>query len=187
MHPFTKAYWRMATLELKDLRMIVFAALMVSLRVALKAVSVWLAPTLQISLGFLPNALGAMVYGPVVALLTGVVTDTVGYLVAPSGPYFPWFMVTEMLASLIFALFLYKAKTSLIRVGLAKLCINVVCNMGLNTLFLMWMYGPGGVVAVMPRIVKNVLAFPIETALLFVLLGAVKPALVRLFPPKYPT
>ena len=35
-HPFCKGYWRDAAAELKDTRMLVFAALIVALRVALK-------------------------------------------------------------------------------------------------------------------------------------------------------
>ena len=33
-HPFSKAYWRDAAAELKDTKMLVFAALMIALRVA---------------------------------------------------------------------------------------------------------------------------------------------------------
>ena len=38
-HPFSKAYWRDAASELKDTRVLVFAALMLALRVALKLVA----------------------------------------------------------------------------------------------------------------------------------------------------
>ena len=56
--PFCKAYWRDAAAELKDLRMLVFAALIVALRVALKTVvRIPLAPSLDITPAFLANAL----------------------------------------------------------------------------------------------------------------------------------
>ena len=35
-HPFSMAYWRDAASELKDTRMLVFAALMIALRVAME-------------------------------------------------------------------------------------------------------------------------------------------------------
>lgn len=65
--PFSKAYWRDAAAELKDTKMLVFAALMIAVRVALKLVSIPLAPGLKINTAFLANALGAMVFGPVMA------------------------------------------------------------------------------------------------------------------------
>ena len=37
-HPFSKAYWRDAAMELKDVRILVFTALMIALRVAMKNV-----------------------------------------------------------------------------------------------------------------------------------------------------
>ena len=35
-HPFSKAYWRDAAAELKDTHMLVFAALMIALRLVMK-------------------------------------------------------------------------------------------------------------------------------------------------------
>ena len=39
-NPFSKAYWKDAAAELKDTRMLVFAALMIALRVALKSLGI---------------------------------------------------------------------------------------------------------------------------------------------------
>ena len=87
--PFCKAYWRDAAAELKDLRMLVFAALIVALRVALKTVvRIPLAPSLDITPAFLANALGAMVYGPVVgAVCIPVASACVGFLANIPGMY----------------------------------------------------------------------------------------------------
>ena len=69
--PFSKAYWRDAAMELKDIRILVFAALMIALRVALKSLGIPIAADLKINIAFFINALGAMVFGPVVAILAG--------------------------------------------------------------------------------------------------------------------
>ena len=37
-HPFSKAYWRDAAAELRDTHMLVFAALMIALRLVMKQV-----------------------------------------------------------------------------------------------------------------------------------------------------
>lgn len=86
--PFSKAYWRDAAMELKDIRILVFAALMIALRVALKSLGIPIAADLKINIAFFINALGAMVFGPVVAILAAAVSDTLGCLLFPTGVYF---------------------------------------------------------------------------------------------------
>ena len=46
--PFSKEYWRDAAAELRDTRMLVFAALMIALRVALKSLGIPIAADLKI-------------------------------------------------------------------------------------------------------------------------------------------
>ena len=76
--PFSKAYWRDAAAELRDTRMLVFAALMIALRVALKSLGIPIAADLKINVAFFINAFGAMTFGPVVAILAAAVSDTLG-------------------------------------------------------------------------------------------------------------
>ena len=59
-HPFSKAYWRDAAAELRDTHMLVFAALMIALRLVMKQVSIPITPVLRINTAFFVNALGAM-------------------------------------------------------------------------------------------------------------------------------
>ena len=120
--PFSRSYWQDAAAELKDTKMLVFAAFMIALRVALKLVAIPLAPNLKINTAFLANALGAMVYGPVVASVAAVVSDVLGVMLTGE-PYFPPFALTEIAGSVIFALFLYRAKVTPTRVMLSRFCI----------------------------------------------------------------
>ncbi len=125
--PFTKAYWRDAALELKDTRVLVFAALMIALRVALKGLYIPLGPTLRINSAFFINALGAMVFGPVVAGLAAIVSDFLGYILWPQvGPYFLPYVLIEISGSMIFALFLYRAKVTPTRVILSRFCLGYI-------------------------------------------------------------
>lgn len=94
--PFSKAYWRDAAMELKDIRILVFAALMIALRVALKSLGIPIAADLKINIAFFINALGAMVFGPVVAILAAAVSDTLGCLLFPTGVYFFPFIFTRV-------------------------------------------------------------------------------------------
>ena len=102
-HPFCKDYWRDAMMEMKDTKMLVFAALIVALRVALKTIiRIPLGPSLDITPAFLANALGAMVYGPVVGALGAVVSDVLGVLLR-GDTYFLPYVLTEISGTMIFA------------------------------------------------------------------------------------
>ena len=127
-HPFSKAYWKDAAAELKDVRMLVFAALMIALRVALKSLGVPIAADLKINVAFFVNAFGAMVFGPVVAIMAAAISDTLGCLLFPSGAYFFPFIFIEIAGSLIFALFFYRARVTATRVILSRFCIDFFVN-----------------------------------------------------------
>lgn len=183
-HPFSRAYWRDAAREIRDVRMLVFAALMLALRLALKTVKIPIGPSLNINVQFFVTALGAMVYGPVMASFCGVLSDTLGYLIAPSGVYFPGFILTEAAGGLVFALLLYRAKLTPGRVILSRFCVNFFVNILLQTPIMVWYYrvamGKGYAWFDLPRIVKNLMLFPFESVLLIVFLRAAMPALSRM-------
>ena len=87
-HPFSKAYWRDAAAEMKDIRMLVVTALMVALRIALKPFAIYIGPQMAIQTATLATALGAMIFGPVVAIPAAIVSDTIGFMIFPTGDYF---------------------------------------------------------------------------------------------------
>ena len=139
-HPFSKAYWHDAAAELKDTHMLVFAALMIALRLVMKQISIPITPELRINTAYIVNALGAMVFGPVFAMLCAAVTDVLGYLIRPDGIYFLPFILTEIGGSVVFALFLYRAKVTTTRVMLSRFTISLVINVLLQTPIMMWYY-----------------------------------------------
>ena len=61
-HPFSKAYWKQAASEFKKTRVLIFAALMIALRVVLKMVSIPVVPDLRINTALFINAYGAAVF-----------------------------------------------------------------------------------------------------------------------------
>ena len=166
--PFSKAYWRDAALELKDTRILVFAALMIALRVALKSLGIPIAADLKINIAFFINALGAMVFGPVVAVLAAAVSDTLGCLLFPTGVYFFPFILTEIAGSLIFALFLYRTRVTATRVILSRFCVDFFVNIVLNAPIMAWYY------------LKNLALFPLESVLLILFLTAMIPLAYRM-------
>lgn len=182
--PFSRAYWRDAAAELSDTRVLVFAALMIALRVALKGLGIPLAPNLKINIAFFVNALGAMVFGPVVAVVAACVSDTLGCLIFPSGPYFFPYILEEIAGSLIFALFLYRAKVTPLRVTLSRFSICFFVNILLHAPITYWYYqlvlGKSYVLFQLPHILKNLFFFPIESVLLTLFLHVMIPVAYRL-------
>ena len=186
--PLSKSYWQLAVSECKDIRMLAIAALIVALRVALNPVSVpILGAQLKIHFSFWVNALGAMIYGPVMALLTGAVSDTLSCILFPSGaPYFFPFIFVEMLGGFVFALFLYRAQLSNLRIILSRFAVVVSCNFILNPLIMVVYYqlyyksSAYTIVSVSATVIKNIAMFPLEALVLILFLSAMIPALKSL-------
>lgn len=182
-HPFSKAYWHDAALEMTDVRMLVIAALMIALRVALKFVYIPLAPNLKINTAFLANALGAMIFGPVVATVAAVASDFLGVILS-GDTYFPPFVLTEVAGSLIFALCLYRSKITTIRVLIARFSICFFVNVLLQTPLMMLYYsivlGKTGYILTIPHVLKNLFMFPVETVLLTLFLNMMQPITSRM-------
>lgn len=105
------------------------------MRIAVKAVKIVIIPgALNFGFDFIVNSAGSMIYGPLVGLLVGAVSDTIGAVLFPTGAYFFPFIFVEMLSSFIFGLFLYRAKLSSWRVIASRFAVVVVCNFIVNPL-----------------------------------------------------
>ena len=178
-HPFSKAYWLQAASEFKKQRVLIFAALMIALRVVLKSMGIPIAADLKINVAFFINAYGAMVFGPVVAIVAAAVSDTLGCILFPTGPYFFPFIFIEIAGSVVFALFLYRAEVTARRVILSRFCIDFFVNIVLTTP-VMWLYyrmvmGKSYAIFDLLRFVKNLVMLPIESVLLILFLRMVIP------------
>ena len=180
--PFSRAYWKDAADDFGKPRTLVFSALMVAACVALSYLkSVPVVNNIRVSWGFLARALCALVGGPVNALAFGFVEDTVGYLMNPTGGYNPFYIFTTMLGVFTYALFLYRAEVTVLRVFLAKLATNVqnVFIGGLGT-WLWYSGGKGYWPIVGASAIKNAVMLPVQTVMLAALFAALLPILHRM-------
>lgn len=132
--PFHKEYWRDAAAEAKNTKMLVITALLVALRIVLKPLAIPLGPQLSIQTAMLAAALGAMIYGPVLAIPSAILSDTIGFLLFPTGDYFLPFVLTEIASTMTYALLLYRAKLSPTRVMLSRFIICFFVNVILQQL-----------------------------------------------------
>ena len=188
-HPFSKAYWKDALAELKDIKMLVVTALMIALRIALKPAAIYIGPQMAIQTATLATALGAMIFGPVVAIPAAMISDTVGFMIHPAGEYFLPFMLTEIASTLIYALCLYRAKPSATRVIIARFLICFAVNVVLQQFIFAWQYTYMGnpdkakdaIMGIMTtgRLFKNLFFFPIETVVITMFLKVLVPITAR--------
>ncbi len=177
--PFTRGYWHTAARELKNLRMLTLAAIVVALRIVLGGVRIPLGDNLNIFFGYLINSLGSAIYGPVVALLSGFATDILGYFVRPDGPFFPGYVLSTMLGSFFYALFFYRARITLPRIIGAKLTVNLLVNVGLGALWSAIQFSKGYYYYLAKSLAKNIGMLPIEVFLLWLFLRAMAPVCAR--------
>ena len=188
-HPFSKAYWRDALAEMKDIKMLVVTALMIALRIALKPFAIYIGPQMAIQTATLATALGAMIFGPVVAIPAAIISDTIGFMIFPTGDYFLPFVLTEIAGTMFYALCLYRAKPSATRVIIARFLICFVVNVVLQQFIFAWQYTYMGnpdkakdaVMGIMTtaRLFKNLFFFPIESVVITLFLKVLIPITSR--------
>lgn len=192
--------------ELKSIRCLAVTAVLIALACILKTLTIQPLPTLKIGFAFVAISAIGMLYGPTVAGLSCVATDVIGYLISNQQQGFsPLFTLVEVTGGVIYGIFLYgmnpikpdftSAKTfwtgirsnvpTVLRIVGAKFTINLVCNVFMNTLFLMIM-GYGIVpetfwIKVGERIIKNATMLPIEVFILLLTLFPIKAAYSAVF------
>ena len=180
-HPFSHAFWRDAAKEVKDVKKLTFAALMIAMCVILGRIpSVPLFGGAKITWGFLARALCALVCGPVLGVVFGFTEDILSFFLTGGGgyPFFPGYTLTTMLGVFIYALFFYRAEITGRRVFLAKLLTNIQ-NVILGSLWSSILYGKAWSVMAVGSFWKNLIMLPFQTALLVALFAALLPVLRR--------
>jgi len=175
--PFSADYWRDATAELKNLRKLVFAAMMIAACIILSKLKIPISENLNLSITFLARALCALVCGPVTALLFGAAEDTLSFFLDSGGyPYFPGYMLTTMLGCFIYALFFYRAEITWRRIILAKVITNIQ-NVLLGSLWSAILYSKGYIYYMTTSAVKNLVYLPFQILMLAALFRALLPVL----------
>jgi hypothetical protein len=110
-------------------------------------------------------------------------------MIYPTGDYFLPFVLTEIASTMIYALFLYRAKVTPGRVMLSRFCICFFVNVVMQQFIYAWWYVYVGnpeqakesIMGIMTlsRILKNVAMFPIESVVLTLFLKILLPVTQR--------
>lgn len=164
---------RLATLftcsfrQLKEAKTVTICAMLGAAAIVLGSLSIEVGPTVRIGFSGIPNELVHYLFGPVAGSLFAGALDILKYMIKPTGGFFPGFTLVAMLAGVIYGSFYYKKPLTLWRVFAAHLAVSLVCNVLLNTLCLSVLYGKAFMILLPPRIIKNLIMWPIDSLIFF--------------------
>ncbi|MBO4446114.1 MAG: folate family ECF transporter S component [Clostridia bacterium] len=155
---------------------IVIMGMLIALYVVLNrflSINVW---NLSIGLTFLPLAVAGMVLGPVKAGIVGALSDFIGAMLFPFGPFFPGFTLTAFLKGLTYGLLLYKKQNILLIVA-AEVIVQGILSLFLQSYWISYLYGSPYWAVVTSRFVQVGPLFVVETLLIFLLSKSLVPTL----------
>lgn len=164
--------------ELKDLRNVVFCGLLGAMAIALdQFTTIKIGEYIRIGFSGYPNRMCDYLFGPVTGAIFGAVMDILKFMVKPDGMFNPLFTLVPVVAALICGVFWYRKKVTIWRVAIAQLLVKVICNIFLNTWFISITGGKAMMAIIGPRIIRNLVMWPIDTVFMFVVLTAIERAM----------
>lgn len=159
--------YRESAKELKCVRTLSMAAMLTAITVILGFFTIVIGDFVKIQFHFLTVGITGMLFGPVVSGIAGGLSDILGFMVKPTGTFFPGFTLNAIISGMIYGCFLYKKPVSFWRIFAAKLTITLIVEMGLSTYWLTILYGQGFWVILTTRIIKCVVMLPIDSIMLY--------------------
>ncbi len=166
--------------ELKNLRSLIVAALMVAIAVVISSFFIPIGDnTLRIYFTFIPMSMIGAVCGPIIGLIAGFASDMIGFMLHQTGAFFFGYTLSSMIGTMIYGLFLYRKPITVLRLLLMKLTVNVFVNVGLGSLWNSLIYGKAFIYYMTKSIIKNLAMLPVEVLILSVLFAALSPMLAR--------
>ena len=152
---------------MKEVRTITTCAMFGALSIILGYFTIRIGDFLKIGFSNIVNELTAYLFGPVVGSVFGGAMDILKYILKPTGPFFPGFTITAIVAGLINGIFLYHKTITLRRIFGTQFIIVVFCDMFLNTLWISMLYGKGFLALLPVRVIKNLIMWPISSFLMY--------------------
>lgn len=160
--------------QLKNPRVLAVCAMMMALNIILGTFTIRFSAYLRVGFGFVTQPVVAMLFGPMVCCVTGLIQDVVSYLLNPVGAFVPAYTLCVGISGIFHGLILYHKPVTFWRVLLAKLVVIVVGNILLNSIALAPTVGSGFIGILPSRILKNLLLLPIQTVVCYLILRLVQ-------------
>ncbi len=161
--------------ELRNTKTLTLAAMLTAIGIVLSFFKIPINQLIEIGFGSFPLSVSGMLLGPAVTGVVGALVDVGGYLVKPTGPFFPGFTLSGIVSGVIYGLMFYKKKITIGRVFIAQVILTIVVNIIMNSFWLNILYLKDGYLAViLTRLPKQIIMLPIMTALKYIVLKAVQ-------------
>lgn len=161
-------------IEMRNIRSITLMAMLGAVSIILGNFTLMMGEIIKISYTFIPNTLVFYLFGPVVGLIYGGAMDILTFIVKPTGTFFFGFTLSAMITGLLYGFILYQRPFRLWRLILANTIHLIIVKLCLNTLWLTILLGKGFMVLFPARAIKDLIAFPIETVLMFLIFKGVE-------------
>lgn len=143
------------------LKTLTLCAVLIAVQVVLSrfcSINAW---NLKIGLGFVPVVIAAALFGPRCGALVGAMSDFLGAVLFPIGPYFPGFTISLGITGVAFGLAVHK-KANAVKIVLASLFDQLVLSLLLNSYWISVLYGSPYWGVLGSRIVQCAVTLPLE-------------------------
>ena len=118
-------------------RQLTYMAFLIALEVVLNRFCSINTLGLKIGFAFVPIVVAASLFGPVPAAIVYAISDVVGALLFPMGPYHPGFTVSAVVMGAVWGIFLYKGadgERAAVKWEMVKMFPNIIIPSLLNNL-----------------------------------------------------
>ena len=159
--------------KLTNTKTLTAAAMLSALGIVLGFFKIPINQLIEIRFGALPIEMAGQLFGPAVAGVVGGITDIGGYLVKPTGPFFPGFTFSSIVGGIIFGLMLHNKKITFARVLATQVVYTIVVGIILNSYWLDVLYFQNGYFAtIMARLPKELIMIPIMSVIYYSIVKA---------------
>ena len=157
--------------EFKNVRTICLCGVFAALAIVLSYVaSIQIGDYIRIGFSGLPNEFVDFIFGPTVGSVFAAMLDILKYLLKPTGGFIPGLTLNAFLAGLVYGSFLYHKPIRFWRILVMKLVVGLGINVLLGTYWLSQYYGWSFFLRLPDRLVSNLIMWPVDTVVLYLLL-----------------
>lgn len=146
----------------KHLKAMIHVAVLVALEVVLSRFLSIPTQFMKIGFAFVPLAVCGMLFGPWWAFLAGGLSDFIGAILFPIGPYFPGFTLSNALVGLMFGYCLYQKFSGWKHIAKAVVVNNFVISLFISTYWLHLLYGSPYLGLLPTRLAQNCVMIVLE-------------------------
>lgn len=160
----------MLEIELRDL---ILLGIIVAMKIILERFTIGTSLA-HIGLGFIGSVLLGYMFGPVWGAVGGGIADLVSSaLFGNQGGFFIGFTLSAMVGPFIYGLFFYQKPVKIWRIVVAVLLVSIIVNVGMNTLWLHFLYNVDYKAALVQRAPMEIIVPWVQMIVVYFVLMAI--------------